>query len=140
MDGYVAEVPNSALEALADDPGVAGVHLDRPIGALLAPGAGIGAGNARASTTSALDFTGAGVGVAVIDSGLTSWHDDLARVDAGRALVGQRVVGFADFTSTTSQVADTYGHGTHVAGIVAGSGYDSDGDTPASRRVRICWC
>ena len=68
------------------------------------------------------------MGVAVIDSGLTAWHDDLARVDAGRALVGQRVVGFADFTSTTNEVADTYGHGTHVSGIVAGSGHDSDGE------------
>ena len=128
VDGYVAEVPNNALEALAADPGVAGVHLDRPVGALLAPGAGRGAGHGQdPASPNALDFTGAGVGVAVIDSGLTSWHDDLARVDAGQALVGQRVVGFADFTSTTDQVADTYGHGTHVAGIVAGSGHDSGG-------------
>ena len=37
--GYVAEVPNDALEALAAAEGVAGVHLDRPVGALLAPGA-----------------------------------------------------------------------------------------------------
>ncbi len=128
VDGYVAEVPNDQLEALALDPGVAGVHLDRPVGALLAPGNGVGAGGRRNGTLdSVLNFTGAGVGVAVIDSGLTPWHDDLARVDRGRALVGQRVVGFVDFTGTTAQVADTYGHGTHVAGIVAGSGHDSDG-------------
>ena len=127
VDAYVAEVPNDALEALAAADGVAGVHLDRPVGALLAPGAGNGAGKAQGVSSSARDFTGAGVGVAVIDSGLTSWHDDLARVDAGRALVGQRVVGFADFTGSTNQVADSYGHGTHVAGIVAGSGHDSDG-------------
>ena len=43
VDGYVAEVPNDALEALAAADGVAGVHLDRPVGALLAPGAGNGA-------------------------------------------------------------------------------------------------
>ena len=128
VDGYVAEVPNDALEALAADPGVAGVHLDRPVGALLAPGGGNGGRNDQDRSSSALAFTGAGVGVAVIDSGLTAWHDDLARVDAGRALVGQRVVGFADFTSTTAEVADAYGHGTHVAGIVAGSGHDSDGE------------
>jgi serine protease AprX len=127
VDGYVAEVPNDVLEALAASEGVAGVHLDRPVGALLAPGAGNGADNGN-SVDRALDFTGAGIGVAVIDSGLTSWHDDLARVDQGRALVGQRVVGFADFTGTTSEVVDSYGHGTHVAGIVAGSGHDSDGE------------
>ena len=128
VDGYVADIPNDALEALAADPGVAGVHLDRPVGALLTPGTGNDGGNGQSPSSSALEFTGAGVGVAVIDSGLTAWHDDLARVDAGRALVGQRVVGFADFTSTTHEVADTYGHGTHVSGIVAGSGYDSDGE------------
>ncbi len=127
VDAYVAEVPNDALSALAAADGVAGVHLDRPVGALLTPGAGKLAGNLQGVSSSALDFTGAGVGVAVIDSGLTSWHDDLARVDAGRALVGQRVAGFADFTGSTNQVADSYGHGTHVAGIVAGSGHDSDG-------------
>ncbi len=103
------------------------MHLDRPVGALLAPGGGNGTRNGN-GVARALDFTGAGIGVAVIDSGLTSWHDDLARVDQGRALIGQRVVGFADFTGTTSQVADSYGHGTHVAGIVAGSGHDSDGE------------
>ncbi len=129
VDGYVAEVPNEALEALAADPGVAGVHLDRPVGALLAPGNGKGnGGKQNVLDQSALAFTGAGVGVAVIDSGLTPWHDDLARVDRGRALVGQRVVGFVDFTGTTADVADTYGHGTHVAGIVAGSGHDSAGE------------
>ena len=29
VDGFVADVPNAALEALAADPSVAGVHLDR---------------------------------------------------------------------------------------------------------------
>ena len=71
--------------------------------------------------TSAYD--GSGVGVAVIDSGITSWHDDLS--DAGGPASGS----FASWTSSTAQETpyDDYGHGTHVAGIIAGNGFDSDG-------------
>ena len=35
VDAYVADVPNDQLEALSLDPGVAGVHLDRPVAVLL---------------------------------------------------------------------------------------------------------
>lgn len=126
VGGYLADVPNDALAALAADPAVASVHLDRPVTPLLAE-AGAGDLAPTPSPWSSSVFDGGGVGVAVIDSGITRWHDDLARVQQGRAVVGQRVVGFADFTRTTQGVADGYGHGTHVAGIVAGSGYDADG-------------
>ena len=69
-----------------------------------------------------LGFDGAGVGVAVIDSGITTWHDDLS--DRG---VGQRVVQFVDFAGGVATPHDDYGHGTHVAGIIGGNGVDSDG-------------
>jgi serine protease AprX len=125
VGGLVAEVPNAELAALAADPAVAGLHLDRPVTALLSETSG-----AAQATRGALSnaYTGAGIGVAVIDSGIVGWHDDLARVDSGRALVGQRVAAYADLTETSNGVADTYGHGTHVAGIITGSGYDSDGE------------
>ena len=126
VGGYVADVPNDALTALAADPAVASVHLDRPVAALLAETGTADLAPTPSPWTSSV-FDGRGVGVAVIDSGITRWHDDLARIQRGRALVGQRVVGFVDFTETTAGVADGYGHGTHVAGIVAGSGYDADG-------------
>ncbi len=53
--------------------------------------------------------TGAGVGVAVVDSGISP-HSALAG----------RVVANVSFVSGDPQVADAYGHGTHVAGIIAG--------------------
>ncbi|WP_241768349.1 S8 family serine peptidase [Haloferax sp. ATB1] len=55
-------------------------------------------------------ITGAGVNVSVIDSGIDDSHP---------ALRGQ-VVRWKDFVGDTSQPFDPWGHGTHVAGTVAG--------------------
>jgi hypothetical protein len=70
------------------------------------------------------------VGVAVIDSGVTAWHDDLTHhgsSSAVRTSGGQRVVAFVDYVNGQSSPYDDNGHGTHVAGIIAGNGYDSWG-------------
>ncbi len=120
----VAELNNLSLLDLASDPRVARVVLDRETFATVErTSAAIGAALAREQ----FDVSGAGVGIAVIDSGVTTWHDDLY-VGTGRA-AANRVAGFKDFTTgvSSSRPSDPYGHGTHVAGIIAGSGYDSHG-------------
>jgi serine protease AprX len=115
LGGQVADVRDETLDTLAAMPGVRSVSLDRPIeGTLERTGATIGSGWVH----EALGVDGTGVGVAIVDSGVTAFHDDLG---AGR------VVRFADFVNFQPQPYDDYGHGTHVAGIIAGSGYDSSG-------------
>jgi len=119
INAQVAELPPAAISALAHHPFVAGVSADRAVvGTMERTGATIGATSVRES----LGFDGSGVGVAIIDSGVTSWHDDLASADGG-----QRVARFVDFVRNQQQAYDDYGHGTHVAGIIAGDGFDSGG-------------
>jgi serine protease AprX len=66
-------------------------------------------------------YTGAGVGVAFIDSGFTSYPQP--------DLKDRRITEFVDFVNRENKNRiDTNGHGTHVAGIVGGTGkLDSKG-------------
>jgi subtilisin family serine protease len=70
----------------------------------------------RAPEAWAAGFDGAGVDVAVLDTGVDLDHPDFAgRIAASKVFTGEE------------SVQDGYGHGTHVASIVAGSGAASDG-------------
>jgi serine protease AprX len=128
-DAQVGEVDNITLATIAADPRVARVMVDRPAFATLErTGQAIGATLVRSQH----GVTGRGVGVAIIDSGIGAAHDDLNRSLTGAT--SRRVVHFKDFTRDISPnlwfnelASDDYGHGTHVAGIIAGSGYDSNG-------------
>ncbi len=62
-------------------------------------------------------FTGAGVTVAVLDTGIKADHPDLTG----------KVIDRQDFTESLPEGGDDVGHGTHVAGIVAGTGAASGG-------------
>jgi serine protease AprX len=115
-----ARLSNSKLKALANDPRVKRVHLDRPAGGFIGRTA-VTVG-ARA-VQELMGYNGAGVGVAIVDSGITGWHDDLTIANGQ----GQRVSRFVDFVNGYTQPYDDWGHGTHVAGIVAGNGFDSNG-------------
>src|SRR3984957_6065117 len=126
INGQVLELPNNVLAALAADPAVFQVHQNRP--SFLhnyRTGVTVGA----TTVIQGMGLTGRGVGVAVIDSGITSYHDDLTP-GADRTVYpygNQRVAKFVDFVNGQALPYDDNGHGSHVAGTILGNGSDSSG-------------
>ena len=114
INGGVFQVPVSLLPALAEDPDVLYISPDRQT-IKLSPDDYI----LDASDTNypqQLGYTGNGVGVAVIDSGVRANHPDLAD-NYGRS----RVVYSQSFIPGLD-ASDQYGHGTAVAGLVGANG------------------
>ncbi|WP_433519800.1 S8 family peptidase [Nonomuraea sp. CA-143628] len=72
----------------------------------------------------AAGFDGTGATVGIIDTGIDSRHPDLqGRIAEARSFVPAGSPGGGDPADAT----DRFGHGTHVAGIIAGSGAASNG-------------
>jgi serine protease AprX len=71
--------------------------------------------------------TGEGVGVAVIDTGVAG---DLPDFRANRWDPTSRVVASAVIDPGATTAGDGYGHGTLVAGLVGGNGYDRSWNDP----------
>ena len=118
-----ADVTADTLDTIAALPYVDYIAADVPTfgtsttASLDVTNAAIGLGAITAPTAGGLD--GAGVGVAVLDSGTA----DVADLDGAH---GQsRVNAFVDFVNGRRRMYDDGGHGTFVAGIIAGNGASS---------------
>ncbi len=135
VGGASARVKGAILLALTNDKAIDYVFADVPLRAHWDPAAaaseeaipGIESINAP-TAWSTYGVSGQGVGVAVVDSGVAA-HPDL----------GSRIVAAIDFTQpcttspcptpavSTTPLGDPGGHGTHVAGLIAGDGTSSGG-------------
>ncbi len=106
-----ASVSLGDLQRLAEDPAVLHVWPDLPVYALL----DVSVPLIRAPQVWREGITGKGVRVAVVDTGIDWEHPDFeGRIGGVHSVVGD-------------DGRDHFGHGTHVAGIIAGSGKASNG-------------
>src|SRR6185436_103610 len=113
--GVALEAPASALAMLRATPGVARVDEDLPVHTLLDRSVPqVGGDRVR----NELHGTGRGVRVGIVDTGIDYRHAAFG----GAFGPGTRVAGGEDFVNHDSDPLDDHGHGTHVAGIVAGNG------------------
>ncbi|MFY9674582.1 MAG: S8 family peptidase, partial [Terriglobales bacterium] len=113
-------VPASMLPTLESEASVVYMSLDRKMTMTANPATEEFASAVEADVAaSQYGFTGSGIGVAVIDSGIAS-HPDL-----NNASGSSRVVYSQSFVAGDTTTSDKFGHGTHVAGLIAGSGASS---------------
>jgi serine protease AprX len=137
VDGVSARVPEPAVDELEAHPDVRSVTPDDPIEF---------EGAADDGTTHRIQkivrserlwpggIDGGGTTVALLDTGVYAAHPDLAG----------RVIACADLTheaGTAAHCADTFGHGTFMAGLIAGDGAASQGKykgvAPGARLVSV---
>jgi serine protease AprX len=118
---FSAKVDHKQLRELLASDDVVGISYDAPVtgnllGLTTTTGVSVESSGSKVAR-SRYKVTGAGVNVAVIDSGVQP-HTDLP---------ASRIVAWVDFVNGKTTPYDDYGHGTHVAGIIAGSGAASSG-------------
>jgi serine protease AprX len=137
IHGLAVQLTARQASALADNPDVHAVSLNSEVTPQSLP-AGIPAGIHFPGSVSVsgdqlqttfpqslgvqplwkFGVTGTGVGVAVIDTGINGSLADFAAADGKHS----RVIGSAVDNTHATTASDSYGHGTDVAGIIAGNG------------------
>ena len=129
VDGFSATVPAEAVPELAETPGVRVVSLDRKVQPQGGPSSGIKSVYRKVVGSEAMQqagFTGRGVTVALVDTGVADVPDLAGRVlPVTDDLTG--AVRPCVNLSGEDGCGDSFGHGTFVAGLIAGNGAASDG-------------
>jgi serine protease AprX len=114
-------VPDAALSTRSDDDGTAAADTSM----------GVVRSTTGAGVLQSVGINGAGIGVAVVDSGVMT----LPGLDSGQVVRGP------DFSSEGDDPAhrglDTFGHGTHLAGVIAGRKGNFKGVAPGSHVVSV---
>ncbi len=115
INGFAGYMSTETIYRIIESPEIEFISFDSQVYALL----DIAAPTMEANFPHDKSLEGEGITVAVIDTGVAP-HYDLTRPT-------NRIVGFKDFVNNRTSPYDDNGHGTHVAGIIAGNGFSSRG-------------
>jgi minor extracellular protease Epr len=104
VEAMSVSMSTDAIQSLSNDPNVQFIESDTIVH-VQSQTADWGIATTKAPQAWSSSYTGKGVKIAVVDTGIAS-HEDLI------------IAGGASFVAYTSSYADDNGHGTHVAGII----------------------
>lgn len=122
LPGLVGEVSAEGMTALLQRPDVAAVAPDLPVEAALTESTVL-IGVDR--VWQEFGLTGTGFTVALLDTGLDTGHPDLAGRVIAEHCFNREGSCPPDDTAESESAQDENGHGTHVAGIIAGAGNEA---------------
>lgn len=121
LQGFAADLTRAQIEQLQRQPDIASIEYDHMVSIMIET-----AGNSFGTKKAVTDFGVNGdrdgnpnsysttdVVVAIVDTGIDGSHIDLD---------GGKILAFRDFVNNNTTPYDDNSHGTHVAGIVAGTG------------------
>jgi serine protease AprX len=135
IDGFSASVPAALVARIAALPGVRAITKDTPVTVMAAPMSNLGGTNPAnvyqqvigADQLKAAGDDGHGITVAVMDTGVSSMADTSSRlVSVAQDPLGLTRAPCINFAGDGT-CTDKYGHGTFLAGLIAGTGAASGG-------------
>jgi serine protease AprX len=114
VTALTVDIDSSTAEQLARDDGTLTLSIDATVRSNAMPSSHAQVARVTGAKAARQQFnaTGRGVSIAIIDSGVQP-HPDLP---------ASRIRKFVDFVNGRTTPYDDFGHGTHVAGVAAGSG------------------
>jgi serine protease AprX len=132
INGFAAKLPQAAADRLEGADGVKAISANAKVApqsislSRLQTAYPASVDAPQLWNNSLADVSGKGVGVAVIDTGVAGGMPDF-RASGSSA---SRVVANAVTNPDARTPGDAYGHGTHVAGIIAGNGWNRSWSDP----------
>ncbi len=136
ISGVCISAPLSTIESIKKLDGVEAIWGDHEVKALssqnrifskheLSPTLSDSVSLINAPSLWELDINGSGIVIAVVDTGINWNHESLDDLDDNATTDDPKVIANASFVPGVATAFDDHGHGTQVAGIVAGTGGSS---------------